>query len=174
LTSAVERGASPDEALALLDRLDRLAPAGDAVESPRDAKQRRRQMGGLLAADRNGARAVTLLLVLALGIAAGVLVMIYWSTAASPWPVNRTRAALAPRPIEDPLPVPVAAEVALARASTLYAKGRLRDALSVLERIRPGDPLRPRADELRIEIQHHLLEASRSAPPPSPAASPAR
>src|SRR5881392_3822304 len=28
LTSAVERGASPDEALALLDRLDRIAPAG--------------------------------------------------------------------------------------------------------------------------------------------------
>ena len=46
---------------------------------------------------------------------------------------------------------------------------RLRDALTVLDGIRPGDPLRPQADELRTTIQQKLLEAARATrgQPPS-------
>ena len=39
--------------------------------------------------------------------------------------------------------------------------GRLRDALTALDAIRPGDPLRPQADELRAQIQQQLLDAAR-------------
>ena len=49
----------------------------------------------------------------------------------------------------DPLPVPSASEVSLARARAWSASGRLRDALTALDAIRPGDPLRAQADELR-------------------------
>src|SRR3954468_4378179 len=46
LTSAVERGAPPDEALALLDRLDRLAPAPSTADPSYGAKPRRRRAAG--------------------------------------------------------------------------------------------------------------------------------
>jgi hypothetical protein len=169
LNSAVERGASPDEALALLDRLDRLSPVGDVVRSSSEPRRRHAERG--LPAGRRGAKALTLLLALALGVASGILVMVYWSTT-TPWTGERVRAATpAYHPTEEPLPVPVAADVALARAHALYAKGHLREALTVLETIRPGDARRSRADELRIEIQHHLLDAARASAPPSAAAS---
>jgi hypothetical protein len=66
--------------------------------------------------------------------------------------------------------VPSASEVAFARATAWYKSGRLRDALIVLDGIRPGDPLRPQADDLRATIQQKLLEAARAtrAQPPAP------
>ena len=74
------------------------------------------------------------------------------------------------RSTPDPLPVPSASDVALARASTWYKSGRLRDALTVLDAIRPGDPLRPQADDLRAIIQQTLLDAARATRvPPTPA-----
>lgn len=168
LTSAVERGASPDEALALLDRLDRISPAGDIASASDDARQRRRH-DQILTTGRQGARAITLLLMLALGVAAGILVMIYWSTTAPSWIGERVRVVTpAPHPTEEPLPVPLAADVALVRAHALYARGRLREALGILETIRPGDARRVRADELRTEIQHHLLDTARFTRPSSP------
>src|SRR5690349_24154513 len=68
LNSAVERGASPDEALALLDRLDRLSPA-DADE-PRAGRRAGRRAGAH--AEPGRTRALTLLLVLAARLAGGV------------------------------------------------------------------------------------------------------
>jgi hypothetical protein len=162
LTSAVERGASADEALALLDRLDRLAPAGDVVEAPHDPKVRRRFASRVSTGQPNGTRALTLLLVLAVGLAAGVLGMIYWTSGSWTGTQNRTSTSQARR-VEEPLPVPAAADVAMARAQTLYGTGRLREALAALEAIRPGDALQSRADELRAEIQHRLLDAARSS-----------
>ena len=169
LTSAVERGAPPDEALALLDRLDRLMPAGDVVDARLDATRRRRQGETGFAAGDSGTRMITLLLVLAVGLTVGALVMIYWSAAGLPWSASsRDRTTvITPRPADDRLPVPTAAEVALARTRALYAKGRLREALAAVEAIRPGDTLRPQADELRIDIQHHLLDAARASAPPA-------
>jgi tetratricopeptide (TPR) repeat protein len=163
LTSAVERGAQPDEALAMLDRLQRLSPA---ATSPADAARTSRHpiANRAPARERRGIRAATLLLVLAIGLASGVLVMIAWSSGVlpwSPWPAS-TAAAVVP---EAPLPVPSASEVSLARARAWSAIGRLRDALAALDGIRPGDPLRPQADELRAEIQRQLLAAARAAAP---------
>ena len=167
LTSAVERGAQPDEALAMLDRLQRLEPARrlDAGETARAARYVVSQTpaGG---DQRRGIRAATLLLVLAIGLATGVLVMIAWSSGVfpwSPWPAS-TNAAV---PAETPLPVPSASEVSYARARAWSGNGRLRDALSALDAIRPGDPLRPQADELRAQIQQQLLAAARATTLPT-------
>ena len=79
------------------------------------------------------------------------------------------------RPIEPAVPpvaftsadVPVlgTADVALVRARTLFARGRLADALVVLDRVGVDDQRRPEADRLRVEIQRLLLAAD--APRPS-------
>lgn len=164
LTSAVERGAQPDEALAMLDRLERLSPASSG--SPTDATRTSRHYPGPSARthERRGIRAATLLLVLAIGLASGVLVMIAWSSGVlpwSPWPASTPLAAVP----EAPLPVPSVSEVSLARARAWSGVGRLRDALTALEAIRPGDPLRPQADELRADIQRQLLAAARATTP---------
>ena len=172
LTSAVERGARPEEALAMLERLDRLAPA-ETLEPEPDlpSRQRRRGLIGRVdgASERHGIRAATLLLVLAIGLASGVLMMNAWSSGLLPW---GPAPASAPTPgyiAPDPLPVPTASEVSLARARTLSSGGRLRDALAALDAIRRGDPLRAQADELRARIQQQLLDAARAttSPPPS-------
>jgi hypothetical protein len=77
------------------------------------------------------------------------------------------------RVVPERLPVPSASDVALARATSWYRSGHLRDALAALDAIRPGDPLRPPADDLRATIQQKLLEAARATRPAAPSA-PAR
>ena len=93
----------------------------------------------------SGTHILTLLLVLAIGLTLGALVMIYWnawvpvSVARTPIATFRysSRRALVPRA--------PAAEVALARAHTLQANGKLREALAALDAIRQATPfsLRP-------------------------------
>ena len=53
------------------------------------------------------------------------------------------------------------ADVALIRAQTLYSRGRLAEALQVLDRVGPDSPARSAADELRVQIQQLLLASSR-------------
>lgn len=160
LTSAVERGARPEEAMAVLDRLDRLAPAAP----PALPRRRSLRVGAILAAERRGISAATLLLVLAIGLASGAFFMMAWSSGVLPWsrPIPVTDVPSAP----EPLPVPSASDVTFARATSWYKGGRLRDALAALDAIRPDDPLRPRADELRATIQQKLLEAARATRAP--------
>jgi len=173
LLSAAERGARPEEALAMLERLERLAPADIAVETetipapaPRIRRYTRRPAPrrNHEGAARRGIRAATLLLVLAIGLAIGVLAMIARSSFLSPWASAAASSAQA-----DPLPVPSASEVWLARARAWSGSGHLRDALSALEAIRPGDPLRAQADDLRARIQQQLLDSAHANQvPPSP------
>jgi len=163
LTSAVDRGISPDEALALLDRLDRLAPVA-AVSPDVSAPPRRHRTSTLVvAAAGGGMRAATLVLVLGIGLASGALVMMYLGAAGMPWAGSASAVPPAARVAEPALPVPAAAEVSLARARNLYAKGRLRDALAALDAIRPGDALRAQADDLRGTIQRQLLDAAHAS-----------
>jgi tetratricopeptide (TPR) repeat protein len=181
LTSAAERGARPEEAMALLDRLERLAPADvDVVVSapqPRIRRytQRLASRSSHARPERRGARAATMLLVLAIGLATGVLVMIARSSGAWPWSLAlslsppQAGSAGAVRIQPEPLPVPSASEVFLARARAWSGSGRLRDALAALEAIRPGDPLRAQADDLRARIQQQLLDSAHAnQAPPSP------
>src|SRR4029078_7611131 len=125
------------------------------------ARRRTLRVGRILKTERRGVSAATLLLVLAIGPASGALVMMAWSSGMLPW--ARPAPAIADvRSTPEPLPVPSASDAAIARATTWYKSGRLRDALTVLDAIRPGDPLRPQADDLRATIQQRLLEAARA------------
>jgi hypothetical protein len=69
------------------------------------------------------------------------------------------------QPPPERLPVPSSAEAALTRAHRLHNSGRLHDAMDVLDGIRRGDPLRPRADALRGTIQRQLLESANAIRP---------
>jgi tetratricopeptide (TPR) repeat protein len=174
LTSAAERGARPEEAMALLERLERLAPADvDVVAVPQPRIRRYTQRLGNRTAHastgRTGVRAATMLLVLAIGLATGVLVMVARSSGVWPWSLPAPSGAGSVRTVPEPLPIPSASEVSLARALAWSGSGRLRDALAALEGIRPGDPLRAQADDLRARIQQQLLDSAhaKQTPPPS-------
>lgn len=159
LTSAVERGAATDEALALLERLHRLEPAtgGKPWTTRRDVStgaQADLQPGG---AEPPSSRWRWVFA----GVAAGVL-----AAAAGGWvyfrgadlwlsPATTVRAAVTHE--TEPLPVPAASEVALARARSLQGKGRLHDALSALENVPQGDPAWAEAQALRATMQRQLL-----------------
>jgi hypothetical protein len=162
LTSAVERGISSDEALALLDRLDRLAPAGDARNAGAPVRRERTATNAGVTLSRKGISPASLFLVLAIGLLTGALVVIAWNGRDLPWQPSAPATIGAGSPRLEPLPVPSPAEVSLTRARVFYSKGRVRDALTALDAIRPGDPLRAQADELRITIQRQLLATARS------------
>lgn len=56
-------------------------------------------------------------------------------------------------------------DAALVRARTLYARGRLAEALRALDRVSIDSELRPEADQLRVEIQRLLLAADAARVP---------
>ena len=71
---------------------------------------------------------------------------------------------------DDPLPVPRGAEIDIDRARALLAAGHARDALRLVERIRPSDPLEAEAGRLIEEIQRTLLSeygVASALPPPA-------
>ncbi len=166
LSSAVERGAASEEALALLTRLERLDAVSIGVE-PAGGEHRQAARAHGVTADlpqhgRNPAMWVAAGLLGGLLVAAVLAVVLWirgdaWLTWTPP-PVSTPRSA-----IVEPLPVPSASDVAMARGCALYAKGRLHEALAAFESIRPGDPLRPPADASRAAIQRQLLAAARGA-----------
>jgi hypothetical protein len=170
LTSAVERGAASEEAVVLLERLDRLQNA--AAFSPAHDPQRRR---GLPVVDpvsteqrpERSSRLAWIATGVCAGLAVAAMAVWLWAGAASPWaaeqPVARPPATHA---VPEPLPVPSSSEAALTRAERLHSSGRLHDAIDVLRGIRQGDPLRPRADALRGTIQRQLLDAAHASRPP--------
>lgn len=164
LSSAVERGAASDEALALLTRLERLDAVSAGVEpggvGQRQAARRRGVTVRVPQVGRSPAMWVAAGLLGGLLVAAAVAVVLWirgdaWLTWTTP-PVAAPTSAIA-----EPLPVPSASDVAMARGCSLYSKGRLHEALVAFESIRPGDPLRAQADASRAAIQRQLLAAAR-------------
>jgi len=71
-------------------------------------------------------------------------------------------------PAIDRVPVLSTGEVALVRARTAVARGRLSEALKELDRVALDSPDRPAADQLRIEVQQLLMASVRSASVTSP------
>ena len=172
LTSAVERGAGTEEALALLGRLDRLEAAGVQQESRAEPRAPRPPVVGEPATrdvpDRSWIGWIAAGVVL--GLAAVVVAILVLSARGMPWlgVGGGETATTATRAVDEPLPVPSAADVWLTRARALHAKGRLREALAQLDPIRPGDPLRVEADRERAIIQQKLLAAGRAGLPATP------
>ena len=158
LMSAVERGAHSEEALVLLERLNRSEPTrvrparsippaftDTAYEPP--------------VADKGASRAAWI----ATGVLAGLATagVIAWIALTRPDWLPLHPAAIVPRTAvaEEPLPIPSPSEAWVSRARGLYDDGRLRDALGILDAVGEADPLRREADELRAAIQRRLLDA---------------
>ncbi len=165
LRSAVENGAATDEVLALLERLDRL----EAASGPQDARVPRRETPRLPAVESDSGRRdrswlgwVAAGVVLGLAVAA-VVIGILWTRGQQWLPLESgSTAGSSARVREEPLPIPSASDVSIARAQAQFDRGHLHEALLALDAIGPGDPLSAEADQLKATIQFKLLEAARS------------
>lgn len=180
LTSAVERGGSQEVALAFLDRLSRLErPDRDHGRAPRLPAIRRPRVEK---AGERRSRAWWLPVILLALAACGLFYLQASRERTTPlmflfgWRGQDVAASVhAP---DDPLPVPRGAEIDIDRARALLAAGHARDALRLVERIRPSDPLEAEAGRLIEEIQRTLLSeygvASALPPPAESAGTPVR
>jgi hypothetical protein len=169
VASAVEHGASPDEALALLARIDRLEIAAARPE-PAPLRSDPRAARGVPTAEAAPAARWK-------WIGAGIVAGLLLSALAMGLVVASGFFGRSDQPsatLNAPLPVLSIAEVALSRGESLHARGRLHEALAALEAVPTGDPLRPRADILTATIQQQLLSAARSAERPQAEGDPRR
>ena len=152
LTAAVSGGAAPDEAMALLGRLDHLQASAPAEAPPVFPVPRRWSL------DRSGRPLSRAWLAAALLAAAAALFVgvssPLWSSLLFTDPVA---APAVPSGTDVALTPPRRGEMALARAQALASAGRLRDGLAALDGVRPTDPERAEADRLRSVIQHQLI-----------------
>lgn len=159
IASAVEHGASRDEALALLARIERLEAASLQTQATTVRKPRPPTADDASATTVRRSRVKWV----AAGLVAGVLlgaavVAALVQRDVIAWPLSR-REAVASSPLATALPVPSIAELAMTRATALHQRGRLHEALVVLDSVPSGDPMRGPADELKITIQRQLLDA---------------
>lgn len=79
----------------------------------------------------------------------------------SRWMLASPSELSAVEPMDDrgTLPVPDTSRMLVERARALFARGHVRDALGVLDGIRPNDVAKPESDALRGELQRALLDA---------------
>ena len=161
LNAAVQRGGAHEVALAFLTRIDRMsalqaplpnasmAGAGGAARLPVHAEARRRSPVALV--------------LFTIGVLAAAIYGMTYSERfrgglASLIPQSSSETEVTPaKALHEPLVVPRGSETALERAHTLFASGRLYDAIRAVELVRPTDPLRPQADKLKETIQRELL-----------------
>ncbi|HUE85622.1 MAG TPA: hypothetical protein VMO26_06045 [Vicinamibacterales bacterium] len=164
---ALDHGASLDDAHGMLDRIERLTssrvPKFQGSKVPRvqgsTAEAKGAEVTGAGDARHGRGWSAAVLLIAA---AIGVLVVGVWGVAVpepSAWPIfsapSTTVSSVPWTP--DPLPLARASELHLARARAFASSGRLRDALTALDRIPLADPLRRDADRLRAAVQRQLL-----------------
>jgi tetratricopeptide (TPR) repeat protein len=176
LQAAIERGAPTEDALAVLERIDRFEAAAlpAAAAAPAGRTSRRGSPRAAGGPSRSAGRIVAWLSVSAAVVALAAFTAttdrIDWreltegtrSVVALARSAGQSVTVAAPAPpapvaIESALPVPRRGETALGRARALHAGGRLRDALAMLDSIRPTDPQMPDANRLRADIQRQLL-----------------
>ena len=159
IASAVEHGASRDEALALLARIERLEAASLQTQATTVRKPRPPTADDTSATTvrRSRVKWVAAGLVTGLLLGAAVVAALVQRDVIA-WPLSR-REVVASSPLATALPVPSIAELAMTRATALHQRGRLHEALVVLDSVPSGDPMRGPADELKITIQRQLLDA---------------
>jgi len=180
LQAAMTQGAPPDEALAVLDRLNRLEQ-GSAAPRPDIAARADARWQAL--PQRRGASppliGVALLFALAVILVGGAFIV--GTSVPFEW---RSLLTLQPPPLSPAVSsspdagpsVPRRGEMALVRARAFAAGGHLRDALTTLDLVQPTDPQKEDADRLRADIQRQIMALSVSDPPaaeqPPPVAPP--
>jgi tetratricopeptide (TPR) repeat protein len=181
LSDALDQGASHDVALGVLGRIDRLDVGRTA--SPALPVVRRRPFSEPLEGEREprfrGTLALWWATAAAIVLVAAISFVLVTPNGLADWfPVQATIGAppqFAPAPA--PLPIPAPTEIYLTQARTMFASGKLRDALRALDRVPVGDALRPDAERMRADIQRELLavanaEASASSAAAAPASPP--
>ena len=181
LSDALDQGASHDVALGVLGRIDRL-DAGTRSAAPPAPAVRRRALAKPSATEdvnhRRGTIAMWWATAATIVVVAAISFVLVAPNGFTEWfPVQATTGAPITLIVTPaPLPVPSPTEVYVARARSLFAGGKLRDALHSLDRVPVGDALRPDAERLRADIQRELLavagaeasSASSVAAPSSP------
>jgi tetratricopeptide (TPR) repeat protein len=178
LEAAIAGGAPPDEALSVLDRLNRPAPdALAAVDAPASTRKLSALRNESTRSSLFGGRGIAVLWTLVVAL----LTLAAYLTVANradwplplpfqPAPEPAAGAAAAPIPQDLSLPLPRRGEMLLARGRMLAANGRLHDALAALDQVRPTDPQKEEADRLRGDIQRQLLALTPMPPPVAGAA----
>lgn len=175
LQAAIDQGAPSDEALAVLERLNRLEQGRVPPSTPHATRGERlaspQSMATLGSSSRAGwiAAGGLLLVIAAAGLFAAGATRSDWGTVLDMPSVGTTNPAA--RPATDALPLPRRAETAMVRARGLATGGHLYDALAALDDVRPTDVEKPEADRLRAEIQKQLIGMA-SLPSPQPGSPP--
>jgi len=183
LTSAVERGAPQDEALAVLGRLDRLEAATAASAAHVPARRERRELEtppAVPADERPGGTGLVVLFTVVLVLVLMTAVVVTYGDAVGHWFLFEEVEQAAPSParLERPLVVPSSTETVLTRARALAERGHvrragvpsaddcelLREALRTLEAVAVGAPRRAEADQIRADIQRALLATAEPSP----------
>lgn len=162
LSRAVEQGDPSDTALVFLQRLTRLEAAAAAVDadpvagaspSVRSASGEQRPTNWVLT------------IAVSAGIAAVMLIL---TRPVASWLAELPMNTPVEAPPPEPLPTVRSVDAVLVQARALQVSGRTREALRMLDRIDPADPLRPEADRIRGELQRTLLATvAVDQPPPS-------
>jgi hypothetical protein len=163
LKSAVERGSGGEEAMALLQRLDRLEATGPNVESRVRGASRLGREATAAPSDASGrVRLAWVVAGVVSGVVLAALTLVTIGDRGAEWLglAGGVKGA-PPVRVEEPLPVPAASELVIARARALRTRGHLREALTALETVAHGDRFRDEADALRGAIQQELLAAAR-------------
>ena len=165
LQAAMDGGAPSEEALAVLDRLNRLENVTQSAAAPRpDRSPRERTAPDLRTPGRSRAGIIAVAALAVVAAIVGLSGAAVWRDLID-WPslaaLTRSEpapaAAAAPVAREALLPLPRRGETALLRARALVAGGHLRDALATLDAVRPTDPQQPDANRMRADIQRQLL-----------------
>ncbi len=167
LDAAMAHGGPSDELLALLDRVERLEHTPDHADClPADTDEPRLALDVVEIPHRRRhiwyGFGVLALVIVAGAVLAASLMRAEWEPL-----VERALARRLGRPAPASVAVPVRLPVTLppprrsagtlARARALVSGGKLRDALPLLESIRPTDPERVDAERLRADVQRQLL-----------------
>ena len=170
LQAAIEGGAPSEDALALLDRLNRFEAADPPAVLPRSGRaprERASRQAGAPPKSAGGTLGIAAVVMIALaavamtGVAAWKDLIDWRAIVTLAKMVARSEpaqaAVSAPVARDASLPLPRQGETALLRARALIAGGHLRDALTLLDAVRPTDPQQPEVDRLRGDIQRQLL-----------------
>lgn len=170
LRDAMDQGAPPEEALAILERINRLEQVTAQV---RPAPTRPGPFGAVLSAARPPTSRAAWALLVGLGIvivtagafAAGAFRADFVPLVTRPGTPVVAREKLV---LDEPPPLPRRGENLLTRARALSQSGRLRDALRTLDGIRLTDLQKNDADRLRADIQKQLIGMAAMPPIPQP------
>ena len=165
LEDAIGRGAPSEDALAALERVNRIeqgavtGPETAAAPTPTPAPAPR---GAPAASTGTVSRPIAAWLAsAAVLLLAGTLLVasrrVEWR---APFALRPSPSTAGPLTAVAEFPLPRRGEIALLRARALVRAGRLRDALVALDLVRMTDAQKPEADRLRAEIQRQLIALS--------------